>query len=1091
MFQPVFGAAAVVTFLNRAFYNTAPGSQFFQNQVNAAGRTEASQTAFALQFGRSFWSWSDAALANKVLGNMGLLPNSELEASLAEYFAAVGTEARGIVVLQLARLLSHQQNAVGDTASYADAAAAWNHAITQSYLYSANPANTKTADPLADVTAPEVTATTFNYAENQAAAYVIGKVTALDAIGVTNFDIVTGNSSGYFAIDAIGQLTLTEAGAAATAAANDYETSPNNFHLGVVAKDAAGNASSPAHITILVTDVDDVAPKLIAVAAAGTTVKLNFNEAFKTDFFLHETAFTVVDAANVAIGINSVTVSGSQVILTLAALPSGTIKVSYTAPTVGDALQDATGNQVPAISNQVAVTDVTAPTLVSSNPVDDSTNFLTNSHLRLTFSENVMLGSGYLTIVNPTDATDNRAIAVTDTTQVSVSGAVLTINPVANLRADTSYYIRIPSMAVLDTAGNPYSGISDTTTLNFTPVAPAVPGQTFALTGTIDAIEGTIDDDTIIGVFSTSPPGTLHIADQIYGGAGTDTLKMYGAYNAAQMPMSIRSVEILQFVTATNAALDLSPTLTKAISGVAKVMIDDAAAINGQAITTTTGQSLSLATGITGAATAGAVIWATQSTDPALELTLNGYQSNASSGLLQDLTISNGVTSTLHLVSTGAANKVANLTLGTQTDKLVLTGDKALTVSKNLVSSGGAGILKTVDASASTGSVAITIATGTTAAFTFTGGSGNDSITLNATSGAAFSFKGGAGNDTIKLVDNGLQVLASGTQLDGGAGTTDKISLNDTDLTASEYATLNAAKNFEVLGLNAAITVDASQLGAYKVYSLDGNALQVINQVATGTTVNVTTNHAADITVAAAVGVHDLVFNIGASTLGSNLTLSGFSTITLGSNSNSTIGQLTLRDNATVNITGSKDLTIQAIANASTVGHKIDASALTGKLNVTANQTPYAANSVLGDVLIGGNNTDTLTAGLNSTKLTGNGSNDTFDVSLAVAGGTANANITTITDFTKGDSIKFGNTAGSFTATKVDLSGATSEQMALDALLVGNNSDLKWGVYNGNTYIVDDAGTSNTMDPSDTIVKLTGILHLGASTFASQVLTFV
>lgn len=1084
MFQPVFGAAAVVTFLNRAFHHTAPGSQFFQNQVNAAGNTEASQTAFATQFGRSFWTWSDATLAHKVLGNMGMLPNADLETSLTEYFAAVGVQARGIVVLQLARLLSNH----GDEGPYASAATAWNHAITQSYLYSANPANTSTVDPLADITAPVVTAATFSYAENQTTAHVVGSVTAFDTVGVTAFEISTGNTAGYFAIDAEGKITLTEAGVAAAAAANDYETTPNSFTLGIVAKDAAGNASSAANITIEVTDIDDVAPKLVAAAAAGTIVKLNFNEAFQAGLILHAGAFSVVDSANTTIGINSVTVTGSQVILTLAATPSGTVKVSYTTPAVGYALQDAAGNKVVAIANQVAVTDVTAPTLMASNPVDDSTNFLTTSNLTLTFSENVMLGTGDITIVNAADATDTRTIAVTDATQASISGAVLTINPTANLKVGASYYVNIAATAVLDTAGNTYGGINNATTLNFTPVAPAVPGEIFALTTSLDTVVGTANDDTIIGVFSTSPPGTLHIADQISGGAGTDTLKMYGTYDTSQMPISISGVEVLQFVTAANAALNLSSYVyTKATSGVTKVMIDDATAINGQTITTTTGQSLSLATGVTGGATDGAVTWAADSTDTALNLTLNGYQSTGSS---KNLTVSNSTATTLNLVSTGAANKVATLTLGAQTTKLVLTGDKGLTVGTNLVSSGGASVLQTVDASASTGSVAITMAAGTAAAFAFIGGSGNDSLTLNTATDATFTFKGGAGNDSIKLVDNGLQALASGTQLDGGAGTGDKISLNDTGLIASEYTILNATKNFEVLGLNAGITVDASQLTSYKVYALEGNAAQVINNVLTGTTINVTTSHALDITVAAAVGVNDLAFNIGASALGGNLTFSGLSAITLGSNSNSTINNLVLRDNAVVTITGSKDLTITAIANATTIGHKIDGSALTGKLNVTANQAVYSAGSTVGDIVMGGSNTDTLKAGLNSTQLTGNAGNDTFDVSWAVTGGTTNANITTITDFAKGDAIKFGSTAGAWTATKIDLSGATSEQAALDALLVGNDSDLTWGVYNGNTYIVDDVGAGNTMDAADTVVKLVGVLNLSASTFASQILTF-
>lgn len=137
----------------------------------------------------------------------------------------------------------------------------------------------------------------------------------------------------------------------------------------------------------------------------------------------------------------------------------------------------------------------------------------------------------------------------------------------------------------------------------------------------------------------------------------------------------------------------------------------------------------------------------------------------------------------------------------------------------------------------------------------------------------------------------------------------------------------------------------------------------------------------------------------------------------------------------------------------------------------------------------GGTAADTLKAGLNSTKLTGGAGADSFDVSTAVTGATTVANITTITDFTKGDKIVFAS-ASAFTATKVDLTGVTTEQAAIDALVAGNNSDLKWGVYNGNTYLVDDVDSGATMAATDVVVKLTGVLDLSASTVASNTLTF-
>lgn len=153
MSQTVFGAPATVTFLNRAFNNTAPGNLLFQNQVGAAGTTRESQEAFARTFANSFSSLSNEALATLVLTNMGVLPSEEaavvaLETELATYFGANAPADRGLIVLQLSEILATLAGATGDLAVYAPAAAAWNNEITKSFEYSVVPSNTATADPL-------------------------------------------------------------------------------------------------------------------------------------------------------------------------------------------------------------------------------------------------------------------------------------------------------------------------------------------------------------------------------------------------------------------------------------------------------------------------------------------------------------------------------------------------------------------------------------------------------------------------------------------------------------------------------------------------------------------------------------------------------------------------------------------------------------------------------------------------------------------------------------------------------------------------------------------------------------------------------
>jgi hypothetical protein len=87
----------------------------------------------------------------------------------------------------------------------------------------------------------------------------------------------------------------------------------------------------------------------------------------------------------------------------------------------------------------------------------------------VTFNEPVAVGTGNVTLKNLTDGSSSDVtIAITDGSQVSVAGAALIINPTADLTAGKDYAIRIDAGAVTDVSGNPFAGIADDTTWNFT-----------------------------------------------------------------------------------------------------------------------------------------------------------------------------------------------------------------------------------------------------------------------------------------------------------------------------------------------------------------------------------------------------------------------------------------------------------------------------------------------------------------------------------------------------------------------------------------------------------------------------------------------
>jgi len=120
------------------------------------------------------------------------------------------------------------------------------------------------------------------------------------------------------------------------------------------------------------------------------------------------------------------------------------------------------------------LTDVTGPTLDASNPLDNAINVVAGANIVLTFSETVLAGTGNIVISN--GAGDTRTIAIGDTSQVSISGNTVTVNPTADLAAGGAYDVVIGSGVITDVAGNAFAGIAQDA-LDFTVAAP----QTFKL----------------------------------------------------------------------------------------------------------------------------------------------------------------------------------------------------------------------------------------------------------------------------------------------------------------------------------------------------------------------------------------------------------------------------------------------------------------------------------------------------------------------------------------------------------------------------------------------------------------------------------
>ncbi|MBA5761557.1 cadherin repeat domain-containing protein, partial [Vibrio sp. 404] len=98
---------------------------------------------------------------------------------------------------------------------------------------------------------------TFNYAENSADEYVIGKVTAIDPEGLpVSYSIEYGENDpldGLFEINDEGEISLTPEGVEAFT--NDFESDPNSHQITVVASDGVND--TPIVVTLNETDVNE------------------------------------------------------------------------------------------------------------------------------------------------------------------------------------------------------------------------------------------------------------------------------------------------------------------------------------------------------------------------------------------------------------------------------------------------------------------------------------------------------------------------------------------------------------------------------------------------------------------------------------------------------------------------------------------------------------------------------------------------------------------------------------------------------------------------------------------------------------------
>lgn len=607
-------------------------------------------------------------------------------------------------------------------------------------------------------------------------------------------------------------------------------------------------------------------------------------------------------------------------------------------------------------------------------------------------------------------------------------------------------------------------------------VVVSKPGETFFLTDQIDNLKGTAGDD----VFK-APADTIGAFDTVDGGAGNDTLEVYG--DSAELKGTYTNIENLVIVDAAQANNDKDIDLS-AFSGSFTLKGGSDAAVT---VDNVTGQKLVL-DGTTGAITLTANMADTQTS-------ANLVSQNAGNTVKFSLT--GKALTDVNLVTDGAN---ADTISGTNTIKNVnvtATGDADVTLEnmdklENVTVAGAGAVdltvvdsVKSVDASANAGGVTVDLSDADEAAFK--GGAGKDSITVD---GSKAAHDLGAGDDT--LIFKGA--FGEKGTVEGGEGT-DTISVADGKLTdlAAEFKN-GAITGFEVLSVSDQVSagVDMANFSGIEHLVLEAGiaASQTIANMRSGSTLELTTDagNPFEVSVAGADKATDDVLNIVLSNddaLAANtVTVKDVETINIvadDSNDDASATHtmtLTADKATTVKVSGDAGLTLTLTG--SDAVKTIDASESTGDVTIS--------DALKGVTFTGGAGDDTVTLDAGNT-VTGGAGNDTFTINQ----NTAVNDRSVITDFGAGDTIKMGSSAN----------GSGADNALGDALVVNDpkatlddyvnaatqTEGVAWFQYEGNTYVVVNDSTSGFDASTDYIVQLSGSVDLSDAVMNSGGLT--
>ena len=636
------------------------------------------------------------------------------------------------------------------------------------------------------------------------------------------------------------------------------------------------------------------------------------------------------------------------------------------------------------------------------------------------------------------------------------------------------------------------------------PVVPVVDAaKTLTFTkDVIDVLTGGSGDDVAIG-----DAATVSAADSFVGGAGNDTLKMYGSLT---MP-TVTAVENVYF-SAIVGDVDVS---AKSFTNIEFDAATTTAA-GADTVTVTTGQTVVLDSIVDGDAAddannKGEVEIASALAVTSVSVEVQGVGAAAAADDVEIDITGTGVTSASFASTTGK-NYVGIDNTGAALKTITVTGSQLFDADENALTA-----VTTIDASATTGGVLFNT-TGGTQDLVFKGGSGDDTLNIGSGLDADDTLTFGEGTDTLILTAAAL-TAATNAQVKEINATTglervmsntaagDGVAIDFSKLTSVAAAgvvanapvangdDVDGDNAFTVTGISATdtILIGGAVTGGLALATGDANGGDAINITTASNggsdTVNILFTAASTVTGGASADTDanaghtsgdalaaDTVENINITTASATADVAFVAGTADGTD---TAGQsVTVGANGTITISGAGDVnlgTVVSAAGASADDLTIDGSAMTGILTVTT--------GVGNDTIKGGSKADVLDAGTGVNTITTGAGSDTITVADGASTTTA---MTTVTDFSAGaagDKFNFAAgtavtfealTAANATAIAADTTLAAAADQAHTQLAANEATAFTFG---DKTYLVfeDGTGAGGYDAAEDAIILLTGV----------------